>query len=244
MGNPIILFTIDINNPKQFLKVRRILPILSLLIVLLSCENSVDSMNEPFSKEAPLVDIEGNVYQTMRIGTQVWMAENLKTTRYIDGKPIRFQKDCARDTCQNGGYCYYNNTTDSEFISKQGALYDWHAASSNKLAPIGWRIPTESDWATLWSFTYNEMCDNGEFILPEFTTGWGGYRSAEGQFYGVYIPDYFSVWWSSTSLDDKSAYGVYEGGYFRVETINGVRVPKTDYIYNKHCYLSVRLIKE
>ena len=91
-----------------------------------------------FSQNHNLVDIEGNVYKTVKIGNQVWMAENLKTTRYQDGSPIKYQ-----EPWNDGNY-----RGEPRYIElKDGTiLYNYYTASNTKnLAPKGWRIPTEKD---------------------------------------------------------------------------------------------------
>jgi uncharacterized protein (TIGR02145 family) len=88
-----------------------------------------------------LTDVEGNVYKTVRIGNQFWTAENLRTTKYNDGSSI------------GSGACYfYKNTTDAAAKKKWGALYMEAAAKSGKLAPTGWRVPTNADWDTLLNY--------------------------------------------------------------------------------------------
>ncbi len=87
-----------------------------------------------------VTDVEGNVYRTVKIGNQIWTAENLRTTKYNDGSSI------------GSNFHFYNNTNDATAKKKWGALYNWTAASSNKLAPAGWRVPTKADWDTLENY--------------------------------------------------------------------------------------------
>jgi len=107
---------------------------------------------EPVPDE-PLMDIDGNVYQTVRIGNQVWMAENLRTTRYNDGTPVSL--DTSKTTwtyTKTEKYCYYGNITNADSIRKFGALYNWFAVNTKKLAPSGWHIPTYAEWDTLQNY--------------------------------------------------------------------------------------------
>lgn len=93
-------------------------------------------------------DIEGNIYKTIRIGTQTWMAENLKTTKYNDGTAIPFvTESTVWKNLTDPGYCWYNN--DIGFKTVYGALYNWHAASSGKLCPTGWHVFNETDYMLL-----------------------------------------------------------------------------------------------
>ena len=126
-----------------------------------------------------LTDTDGNVYQTVRIGGQVWMAENLRVTRYRDGSGIPLVTDgiAWSSICDNSlttpVYCYYNNATDSESSKKYGALYNWYVvspANPKKIAPIGWHVPTDVEWAVLekylvlngynWDGTMDTLLDN------------------------------------------------------------------------------------
>jgi uncharacterized protein (TIGR02145 family) len=103
-----------------------------------------------------LMDADENEYQCVQIGNQVWMAENLRTTSYNDGSPISNGiGDTAWGKCSDtriGAYCFYDNTTDSDRIARFGALYNWYAVNTAKLAPLGWHVPTLADWDTLWSY--------------------------------------------------------------------------------------------
>ena len=89
-----------------------------------------------------VTDADGNVYQTVRIGNQVWMAENLRVTKYNDGSAIPLDTSIATwNNATTPKYCFYNNTTDSGSIKKYGALYNWYVVSPanlKKIAPAGW----------------------------------------------------------------------------------------------------------
>jgi uncharacterized protein (TIGR02145 family) len=100
-----------------------------------------------------VTDADGNVYQTVRLGTQVWTVENLRTTKYNDGTPVTLDISNATwylATAEK--YCYYNNTTNADTITKFGALYNWYAVNTNKLAPAGWHVPTDVEWAVLENY--------------------------------------------------------------------------------------------
>jgi len=95
-------------------------------------------------------DNDGNSYKTIQIGTQVWMAENLKTTRYRNGDPIPNLTDgTAWVQLTYGAYAWYNNDA-ATYKTTYGALYNWYAvADSRNIAPIGWHVPTDVEWHTL-----------------------------------------------------------------------------------------------
>jgi uncharacterized protein (TIGR02145 family) len=91
-------------------------------------------------------DIDGNSYKTIKIGTQEWLAENLKTTRYNDGSAIPLvtgENEWSRLTTP--GYCWYNND-EAVFKNIYGGYYNWFAVNTGKLCPSGWHVPTEDDW--------------------------------------------------------------------------------------------------
>jgi uncharacterized protein (TIGR02145 family) len=100
-----------------------------------------------------VTDADGNVYQTVKIGTQVWTVENLRTTKYNDGSAIPLVTDGGLWVALNTpGYCYYGNTTNADSIKNYGALYNWNAVNTKKLAPMGWHVPTDAEWDTLQNY--------------------------------------------------------------------------------------------
>lgn len=99
-----------------------------------------------------LTDQEGNVYKTIVIGNQEWMAENLNTSIYRNGDPIEnVVDDFQWSGLSTGAWCYYNN--DSQYECPYGKLYNWFAvADSRDLCPAGWHIPTGSEWSVLFNY--------------------------------------------------------------------------------------------
>ena len=99
-------------------------------------------------------DIDGNVYKTVKIGTQIWMAENLKTAHYRDGSPITEMEDstqwvnAANSNSQTGTWCYYDNNAENN--TTYGKLYNWYAvADTHHLCPTGWHVPSDREWIVL-----------------------------------------------------------------------------------------------
>jgi uncharacterized protein (TIGR02145 family) len=94
-----------------------------------------------------LTDIDGNVYKTIAIGSQDWMKENFRATRYSDGTPVPNEPDNKKwGTMTTGAYCWYNNDQ-ANSKNANGALYNWYAVSSNhKLCPVGWHVASDDDW--------------------------------------------------------------------------------------------------
>ncbi|VAX26896.1 SclB protein [hydrothermal vent metagenome] len=96
------------------------------------------------SNSSSLKDIDGNVYQTVQIGDQVWMAENLKVTHYRNGDPIPYDNYPTT----TGAYCNYKN--DTTYVPTYGRLYNWYAVNdSRNIAPEGWHVATDDDWKQL-----------------------------------------------------------------------------------------------
>ncbi len=168
-----------------------------------------------------MTDIDGNEYKTITIGTQTWMAENLKTTKYRNGDPIPNVTDgTAWGTLATGAYCYYNNDAASYKVTL-GALYNWFAiADSRNIAPSGWHVATDAEWTILTDYLGGESVTGGQ-LKEKGTAQWyspntdatnnfgftalpGGDRYYyEGPFYGV---NYYGYWWSSTADDLTKAW--------------------------------------
>ena len=101
-------------------------------------------------------DIDGNVYHTVKIGKQVWMVENLKNVRYRNGDSIPKVKDKVKwGSLSTGAYSDYNNHFEKS--ADYGRLYNWYAVNdSRNLAPTGWHVATEAEWAILTTFLNGE----------------------------------------------------------------------------------------
>ncbi len=101
------------------------------------------------NQNTTVTDIDGNMYQTVQIGNQLWMAENLKTTHYRNGDAIQYvqHQSVVPNVWQylsTGAYCYYNNSQSNQDI--YGNLYNWYAVNdSRNIAPEGWHIPTDEE---------------------------------------------------------------------------------------------------
>ncbi len=126
---------------------------LILLLALISCEK------EDFETVS---DFDGNIYQTIVLGDQIWMRENLKTTHYSDGTPIPLVTDSIswlEVEINEHAYCWFNNSTENKNL--YGALYTWNTAmkgaeSSNAnpsyvqgVCPSGWHLPSDEEWKQL-----------------------------------------------------------------------------------------------
>ena len=168
-------------------------------------------------------DIDGNVYNTVSIGTQCWTKENLKVTKYNDGTVIPLNNTHTSGTVSTvwqglitGAYAIYDNQASSGTnATNYGFLYNWYAVTDTKsICPAGWGIPTDAEWTTLTTFigtnpgdklkkndalwtTNTGTDDYGFSVLP------GGSRNFIGSF--DFIRNY-AFFWSATEYDSSNAW--------------------------------------
>jgi len=103
-------------------------------------------------------DADENNYKVVTIGTQTWMAENLKTTKYNDGTAIpNVTANSSWVNFTSGAYSWYNNDATTYYDNAYGALYNWYTVNTGKLAPTGWHVATDTEWNTL----ENYLIENG-----------------------------------------------------------------------------------
>ena len=190
---------------------------------------------EPVTFLTKVADTEGNLYNTLKIGSQVWMTQNLRATRLNDNTSI---PELTGNTQWIGttapAYCWYNN--DIAYKPTYGALYNWYAVNSGKLCPAGWHVPTDEEFNSLeqtlgmaadqldlwgwrgtdqgakmktnsgWDEGGNGTNSSGFSALP------GGYRfGADGEFYLLTTITY---WWTATQHDAD------RGWYRRLDSSN------------------------
>ena len=190
---------------------------LGLLVITSNCKKKDD--NNPTSTGNTVSDKDGNIYHTITIGKQTWMVENLKTTRFNDGKVIPKVTDPKIWlSMATSAYCWYNNDTNFNKAG-YGILYNWYTINTGKLCPNGWHVPTEAEWTTLINYLGGEGVAGCKLKEPGFkhwfspntcandSSGFsafaGGYRDSTGVFdyYG-----YSGFWWSSSLYSSKSAW--------------------------------------
>ena len=165
-----------------------------------------------------VTDIDGNVYNTVTIGTQVWMKENLKVSKYRNGNVIPTNMDTAAwSTTSSGAYAIYNNDAANNMI--YGKLYNWYAvADSRNLCPVGWHVPSDGEWTILENFLGGASIAGGKmkavsnlWLSPNtgatnesgFSGLPGGYRTS----YGAYdLIGNLGLWWSSTEGSPTDAW--------------------------------------
>ena len=180
-------------------------------------------------EENTVIDIDGNIYNTVVIGTQTWMAENLKTTSYNDGTPIPLETDATTwSQLTSGAYCWYDNNEEN-YKELYGALYNWYTVETGKVCPEGWHVPYYSDWQTLESYLIGlGYINNSEGNALKATNGWGNdgngidffeFGALPGGYRGEGIngseaynyAGYSGRWWSNTAYNSNNAYnaGLY-----------------------------------
>lgn len=198
------------------MKTKRITWVYSLFIIesfflfTSSCNKENDNI---------VTDIDGNVYNTVTIGTQVWMKENLKTTKYNDGTAIPLVIDSPDwSNLKTPGYTWNicGNNEDS-IIAIYGALYNWYTVNTGKLCPTGWHVPSDNEWTTLITYLGGENVAGGK--LKAGTADWGspnigatnesgftalpgGVCYADGDYSGIGGDGF---WWSSSEYNTNSA---------------------------------------
>ena len=204
-------------------------------------------------------DGDGNNYTTVTIGNQIWMAENLKTTKFNDFTAIPNVTDnTAWTALSTPAYCWYNNVA-TYYKDKYGALYNWYTVNTAKLAPTGWHVPTDTEWTTLTDYvsanlgtspntakalatttdwtTYSTTGTVGCNLILNNSTGFSALpycfrNGSDGTF--DYIGNY-GYWWSSSQYTPTTA--LYRNILYYY-----------NYVYRNYltrgCGLSVRCVKD
>ena len=227
-----------------------------------TCSDGIQNQNEtgidcggPCSA-CPLTDADGNVYTTVTIGTQTWMLENLKTTKYNDGTPIPLRDYGHWESSADAAYG--NLKDDAAQSNTYGRLYNWYAVNSGKLAPAGWHVPTHAEWQTLIDFVSDAATAGGKLKEAGYThwqapntgaTDEFGFKALPG---GWRINDAPALPQSAENLPGKSGhfwtatshavpdYAQHRSFAFDSEAVTGVT---TNDFAPKSVGMSVRLIK-
>ena len=180
-----------------------------------------------------VTDASGNTYKTITIGTQTWMAENLRSTKYSDGTTISLITDATQWAANYNNnttlpmMSWYNNDQATHTANKYGALYNWYAVSpitngNKNVCPTGWHVPTDAEWTILIDYLGGSSAAGGK-MKSTGTQYWncpntgatneigfsglpGGVRIIDGTF--GYIGENGN-WWSSTETDATHAWDRY-----------------------------------
>lgn len=209
--------------------------------------NSTSIIFNPDITYGTVSDIDGNTYKTVTIGTQTWMAENLRTTKYNDGSNIpNITSNSEWGSTTTGAQCTYNNTSNGDTIATFGRLYNWHAVNTGKLCPTGWHIPTDAEWTTLTIYLGYEISGGklkemgtGNWDSPNTgATNESGFtalpsgRRVDGTFMQI---RQWGFWWTTTELSANSIAN-REIGYNNAGVFN--------FGYPKESGFSVRCVKD
>jgi uncharacterized protein (TIGR02145 family) len=198
-----------------------------------------------------VTDIDGNTYKTIQIGTQVWMAENLRVTKYRNGVTIPQVSDSLQwsviynSNFKSNAWCYLNNNPNNNI--PYGKLYNFYAAlNSNNICPLGWHIPSSSEFNQLINFlggntiASNKIKSTGSKYWPSPNldanneSGFSALPGASRNPMGNFVTIYGGNWWSSTQTSTIGALFLFLG-YNSITNLNG---------NDKAAGLSVRCIKD
>lgn len=250
-------------------KRKQFIQLLSIAVLLFAFATACDKTDDPggdFPSAGTVKDADGNKYNTVKIGNQVWMVENLKTTKYNDGTEIlNVTSDTQWANLTTGAYCNYDNLESNAEI--YGRLYNWYAVNTGKLAPAGWHVPTDDDWTILENYLiangYNydgtldedkiakSLCAKTNWELsdeagtpgaaPENNNSSGFTALPGGGRYGSGGFDGIGQdgnWWSSTEYGGFTAYSRYLG--YNHEALGR----SISFSYLKESGFSVRLVRD
>jgi uncharacterized protein (TIGR02145 family) len=204
-------------NNKSIQKIIFPLLIGCFFIIITSCGKDEDP-NDTNEIPTTVTDFDGNIYQTVKIGTQTWLTQDLKVTHYTDGTLIPLvTNNAAWSSLLTPGYCWYDND-EITYGETYGVLYNWYAANTGKLCPTDWHVPTDAEWLTLTTYLGGEDIAGGK-LKEAGTAHWispntgandevgfkalpGGHRGSDGVF--EYL-QYRVYWWSSSQGSIESA---------------------------------------
>jgi len=206
----------------------------------------------------PLTDRDGNGYNIVTIGSQTWMKENLKVTKYNNGDLIVTTNpatlDISLESTPKYQWAYDGNESSA---ATYGRLYTWYAVmDSRKICPTGWHVPTSNEWTTLTTYLGGESVAGGKlketgnshWASPNtgatnesgFTAIGGGRRLNNGEYINL---SNYSNWWSSSTFTtiSQETFGVGREVYYNVTYVNGGAGNSG---FDFSCGISVRCIKD
>ncbi|MFN8257404.1 MAG: fibrobacter succinogenes major paralogous domain-containing protein [Bacteroidales bacterium] len=175
------------------------------------------------TEESTVTDIDGNIYNTIKIGQQEWMAENLKTIRYRNGDTIATTVPATLDISYTKEKYQWVLNGDNKNLETYGRMYNWYAINDDRgVCPAGWHVPGSAEWDTLINFVGEESTAGG-LLKEQGTAHWTipntgannkfgfnglpcGYRTEKGLFYSTRIN---GIWWSINSISDVFVWNFY-----------------------------------
>lgn len=201
-------------------------------------------------KTTQLMDVEGNIYKTVTIGTQTWMAENLKTTKYRNGDAIGTTSPATLDISGEVSpkYQWASNGDDAN-VKDYGRMYTWFAATdSRNICPAGWHLPTDAEWTTMVTYLGGVNIAGGKLkeagVLhwespnadADNSSGFTAVAAGARNYANFYDFKHQAYFWTAT-LD---LYG--NGAYVR--TIQPIAGPIYDEAWSQERGYSVRCLKD
>jgi uncharacterized protein (TIGR02145 family) len=197
-----------------------------ILFSFFSCKKT----NSETASNSSVTDASGNKYPTVVIGTQTWMAENLRTTKFRDGSNVPLVTDNVQwefnsiNNTKLPMMCWYNHDQTAYTANKYGALYNWHvinpASNGNKnICPAGWHVPSDDEWSILTNFLGGESIAGGKMKSVGYqhwprpntgatnSSGFSGFPGGFRLYYGIFgSVGSDGLWWSSTESDAGRAW--------------------------------------
>jgi uncharacterized protein (TIGR02145 family) len=176
----------------------------------------------------PCVDGDGNHYPVTTIGTQMWMAENLKTTSYQNGDPIpNITEGPVWINLTTGGYCAYGNNSSNP--SDYGYLYNWFAVDDTRdVCPAGWHVPQDSQWSVLTDHLGGQSVAGGK-LKETGTAHWKSPNTGATNLYGFSAVGGGYRWHNSDAFSSINALG-----YWWSSTEGGTNATSTAWIRRMH----------
>ncbi|MBL7749255.1 MAG: fibrobacter succinogenes major paralogous domain-containing protein [Chitinophagaceae bacterium] len=218
------------------------------VLIISSCKKDAEPVVE-------IKDADGNVYHEIKIGTQTWLLENLRTTKFRNGDAIPNVTDFTQwKNSSTAAYCNFNN--DASVTAKEGRLYNWFAVTDSRgICPPGYHIPTREEWQTLRDYLGGESVAGGKMKSTgeEYWTGNTGATNESG-FTGIgagvrntalYADQDFQhrktlgLMWSSTGIEPPG--NVNAAWYFHLQY--NMAQGSLSFL-EKTCGISVRCIKD
>ena len=193
-------------------KVWNSLLVISIVFIMVigDCKKESDTKKKLYTADQPIEDIDGNVYKTVKIGSQLWMAENLKTTRLSDGTIIPLVLS---------GLDYQRLTAPGYWGSGNCTFYNGYSINTGKLCPSGWRVPDYNDLTALINYLGGPSVAGGKMKSASspgefgpnvgatnesgFSAGFCGYRHEVSP--GIFLydgTDYTAIFLASGSVFD------------------------------------------
>jgi len=235
------------------------------ILLFIGCDKK---STEPKDLPTTVTDIDGNIYRTVKIGDQWWMAKNLEVTHYSNGDVIPEISDSLEwINTSNGACCNYDN--DESYTATYGRLYNWYAVNDDRdIAPVGWHVPSDAEWKQLEMYLGMSQSDadatgyrgtnEGSKLKESGTIHWtmfntdatnesgftalpGGHIDFFAGFYGI---ERYGYWWSDSESDSTRYWWSSDSteAWSRVLSFNDPTVKRGS--ITKLFGLSVRCLKD